>query len=55
MYSRSTESTTQEKRFGTASYIRENPTWRIQRIHDTEKTQDTTLTTSATSNRGQTP
>lgn len=43
------------KRFGAESCIRENPTWRVQRIYTTEKTQDTTLTAPAPSNRGQTP
>uniref|UniRef100_A0A8C1WIN9 DNA 3'-5' helicase n=1 Tax=Cyprinus carpio TaxID=7962 RepID=A0A8C1WIN9_CYPCA len=39
------------KRFGAESCIRENPTWRVQRIYTTEKTQDTTLTAPAPSNR----
>lgn len=45
------------KRFGAESCIRENPTWRVQRIQNTEKTQNTTLATPTPtpSNRGQTP
>ncbi|XP_026062307.1 probable ATP-dependent DNA helicase HFM1 [Carassius auratus] len=39
------------KRFGAESCITENPTWRVQRIYKMEKTQDTTLTAPAPSNR----
>ncbi|XP_073704911.1 probable ATP-dependent DNA helicase HFM1 [Garra rufa] len=36
------------ERFGPESFIREKPSWRMQRIHDTKKTQDTTLTPTPT-------
>lgn len=44
-----------KERFGAESCIREKPTWRVQRIHDTKKTEDTTLTAPTSSNIGQTP
>ncbi|XP_043112345.1 probable ATP-dependent DNA helicase HFM1 [Puntigrus tetrazona] len=39
------------KKFGAKSCIRENPTWRVQRIHNTENTEDPKLTSPAPSNR----
>ncbi|KAI2667506.1 putative ATP-dependent DNA helicase HFM1 [Labeo rohita] len=41
-----------KERFGAESCIREKPTWRVQRIHDTKKTEDTTLTAPTSSNIG---
>ncbi|KAL1280229.1 hypothetical protein QQF64_014829 [Cirrhinus molitorella] len=41
------------ERFGAESCIREKPTWRMQKIHDTRKTQDTRLTPTPTlTNKG---
>ncbi|ROL51084.1 hypothetical protein DPX16_14615 [Anabarilius grahami] len=43
------------KMFGTESCIRESPALKVERICDTTKRQDPTLTSSASSNRGSLP